>query len=64
MSNNPVRLFDAKGIPIESTGGALPVVDSATGTKLDATNLLLGQLAADIALIKADLAAIRAILES
>ena len=36
----------------------------AAGTKLDATNLLLGQLAADIALIKADLAAIRAILES
>ena len=44
MSNNPVRLFDAKGIPIESTGGALPVADSAAGTKLDAANVLLGQL--------------------
>lgn len=28
MSNNPVRLFDAKGIPIASTGGKLPTADS------------------------------------
>jgi hypothetical protein len=31
---------------IEAASGKLPVVDSATGTKLDAANVLLGQLAA------------------
>jgi hypothetical protein len=48
--SDPVRLFDAKGIPIESTGGKLPVTETALaaliGEKQDnpTSNTLLARL--------------------
>lgn len=73
MSNNPVRLQSGDGIPITQTDNALDVniaggasalpMGAATSAKQDTGNTSLSTIKEDIALMKADLAAILAILE-